>query len=121
MKPFIFDARNGIHIIVLSKTLHQFEAAMNFLSASVCKGLKVLLVAIVDTKCVPDLVYKPSAWNDDAIRSVRMILTTLGATVAHAQAEYEARYARRKAAQEPEPEQTAATTPAALVAGIEMQ
>ena len=27
MKPFIFDARNGIHIIDLSKTLNQLEAA----------------------------------------------------------------------------------------------
>jgi len=28
MKPFIFDARNGIHIIDLSKTLTQLEAAL---------------------------------------------------------------------------------------------
>ena len=30
MKPFIFDARNGIHIIDLSKTLTQLEAACDF-------------------------------------------------------------------------------------------
>jgi small subunit ribosomal protein S2 len=44
MKPFIFDARNGIHIIDLSKTLHQLEAACNFLGSTVGKGGKVLFV-----------------------------------------------------------------------------
>ena len=44
MKPFIFDARNGIHIIDLSKTLTQLEAACDFLSDTVRKGGKVLFV-----------------------------------------------------------------------------
>ena len=44
MKPFIFDARNGIHIIDLSKTLGQLEAACNFLAETVRKGGKVLFV-----------------------------------------------------------------------------
>src|SRR4051794_14601835 len=44
MKPFIFDARNGIHIIALSKTLNQLDAACNFLSSTVSKGGKVLFV-----------------------------------------------------------------------------
>jgi small subunit ribosomal protein S2 len=44
MKPFIFDARNGIHIIDLSKTLTQLEAACDFLAATVRKGGKVLFV-----------------------------------------------------------------------------
>ena len=44
MKPFIFDARNGIHIIDLSKTLNQLEAASNFLFSTVSKGGKVLFV-----------------------------------------------------------------------------
>ena len=44
MKPFIFDARNGIHIIDLSKTLNQLEAACDFLAATVGKGGKVLFV-----------------------------------------------------------------------------
>jgi small subunit ribosomal protein S2 len=221
MKPFIFDARNGVHIIDLSKTLNQLEAACNFLSTTVSKGHKVLfvgtkkqaqqavtevaketgqffvterwlggtltnfatikrslarlkeiekmeadgsinnfvkqeqsvirreaarlvkffggihsmdklpgamfvvdikrehnavaearrlkmpVVAIVDTNCDPDLVDYPIAGNDDAIRSVRMILATIGQTVTQAQAEYESKYARRKAAEE-----TAAAQPA---------
>src|SRR6266478_2667821 len=215
MKPFIFDARNGIHIIDLSKTLNQLEAACGFLSSLVSKGgkvlfvgtkkqaqqavketakecgrfhvterwlggtltnfatikrsiarlkqiekmetdgtinnyvkqeqsmirreaarlvkffdgiramdklpgamfvvdikrehnavaearrLKVPVVAIVDTNCDPDLVDYPIAGNDDAIRSVRLVLATIGQAVTQAQAEYEAKYARRKTAEEP--------------------
>src|ERR1700677_1370139 len=44
MKPFIFDARNGIHIIDLSKTLTQLEAACDFLHGIVSKGGNVLFV-----------------------------------------------------------------------------
>ena len=44
MKKFIFDARNGIHIIDLSKTIVQLEAAVDFLSLTVRKGGKVLFV-----------------------------------------------------------------------------
>ncbi len=220
MKPFIFDARNGIHIIDLSKTLNQLEAACNFLSDTVRKGGKVLfvgtkkqaqqavkdtakecaqffvterwlggtltnfatikrsiarlkqiekmetdgtinnyvkqeqsvirreaarlvkffdgiramdklpgallvvdikrehnavaearrlkipVVAIVDTNCDPDLVDFPVAGNDDAIRSVRMILATVGQVITQALAEYEAKYGRRKT-EEPAAEPTA--------------
>jgi len=229
MKPFIFDARNGIHIIDLSKTLTQVEAACNFLSGTVSKGGKVLfvgtkkqaqqavketaketgqyfvterwlggtltnfatikrsiarlkeiekmeadgsinnyvkqeqsvirreaarltkffegihamdrlpgamfvvdvkrehnavaearrvkvpVVAIVDTNCDPDLVDYPIAGNDDATRSVRLILATIGQTVMQAQAEYETKYARRKtaeAAPAPAPEAAAEPAPA---------
>jgi len=44
MKPFIFDARNGIHIINLSKTEEQLQAALDFLTTTVRKGGKVLFV-----------------------------------------------------------------------------
>jgi small subunit ribosomal protein S2 len=44
MKPFIFDARNGIHIIDLSKTEAQLEAALNYLANAVRKGGKILFV-----------------------------------------------------------------------------
>jgi small subunit ribosomal protein S2 len=217
MKPFIFDARNGIHIIDLSKTLSQLEIACNFLGDTVRKGGKVLfvgtkkqaqqavketakecgqyfvterwlggtltnfatikrsiarlkqiekmeadgtinnyvkqeqsmirreaarlvkffdgirsmdklpgamfvvdikrehnavaearrlkipVVAIVDTNCDPDLVDFPVAGNDDAIRSVRMILATIGQVITQARAEYEAKYARRKTVEETAP------------------
>jgi small subunit ribosomal protein S2 len=231
MKPFIFDARNGIHIIDLSKSLTQLDAACNFLATIVGKGTKVLfvgtkkqaqqavketakeggqffvverwlggtltnfatikrsigrlkeiqkmetdgtinnyvkqeqsvirreaarlvkffegiqtmeklpgamfvvdikrehnavaearrlkipVVAIVDTNCDPDLVDYPIAGNDDAIRSVRMILATVGQTLTQAQAEYETKYARRKTAEEtatPAPETPAEAAPVAV-------
>ena len=44
MKPFIFDARNGIHIIDLSKTLTQLEAACDFLGNTVRKGGQTLFI-----------------------------------------------------------------------------
>ncbi len=223
MRPFIFDARNGIHIIDLSKTLTQLEAACQFLHGIVSRGgnvlfvgtkkqaqeavkesakgcgqlyvterwlggtltnfntikrsisrlktiekwetegtinnyvkqeqsmyrreaarlfknldgirsmekypaamfivdvkrehnavaegrrLKIPIVAIVDTNCDPELVDHPIAGNDDAIRSVRLILQTVVQTVAEARSEYEAKYSRRKtdAAQTPAPARTA--------------
>jgi small subunit ribosomal protein S2 len=228
MKPFIFEARNGIHIIDLTKTTHQLEAACNFLGSVVSRGNKVLfvgtkkqaqtaikqtakesgqffvterwlggtltnfatikrsigrlkeiekmeadgtinnyvkqeqsvirreaarlmkffegiqsmeklpgamfvvdikrehnavaearrlkmpVVAMVDTNCDPDLVDYPIASNDDAIRSVRLILAQIGQTVMQAQAEYETKYARRKTV-----EQAAPAAPAAPEAAPE--
>lgn len=230
MKPFIFDARNGIHIIDLSKTVNQLESACDFLSSTVSKGNKVLfvgtkkqaqqavketakmcgqfyvterwlggtltnfatikrsigrlkeiekmeadgsinqyvkqeqsvirreaarlvkffdgirtmekqpgamfvvdikrehnavaearrlnipVVAIVDTNCDPDLVTYPIAGNDDAIRSVRMILATVGQAIGQAQAEYEAKYARRKTAEEAAAQEQSQAAPVQVVA-----
>jgi small subunit ribosomal protein S2 len=233
MKPFIFDARNGIHIIDLSQTVKQLENACTFLADTVRKGgqvifvgtkkqaqeavkeaakvcgqfhvterwlggtltnfntvrrslgrlkqiekmetdgtinqyvkqeqsmlrreaarlvknldgirnmekhpdamfvvdikrehnavaearrLKIPLVAIVDTNCDPDLVDHPIAGNDDAIRSVRLILGSIVQALAQARAEYESKNVRRKpvAAAEastpaaPAPEATASPAP----------
>ena len=61
------------------------------------RRLKIPVVAIVDTNCDPELVTHPIPGNDDAIRAVRVVLTTVGQTVMQAQAEFEAKYARRKA------------------------
>lgn len=225
MKPFIFDARNGIHIIDLSKTAQQLEAACEFLAKTVAKGGKVLfvgtkkqaqqavketakesgqlfvterwlggtltnfatvkkslarlreiekmetdgsinnyvkqeqsmirreaarlvkyfdgvrtlngnpgamfvvdvkrehnavaearklkipVVAITDTNADPDLVDYPIAANDDAIRSVRLILATVAQSITKAMAEYESKASRRKAAEEA-PAAEAAPAPA---------
>jgi small subunit ribosomal protein S2 len=226
MKPFIFDARNGIHIIDLSKSLAQLETACDFLSATVRKGgkvvfvgtkkqaqqciketaiacgqfyvverwlggtltnystikssikrlkeiekmeedgslahygkqeqssirreearlhkyfdgirtmdkipavmfvvdikrehnavaearkLKIPIVALVDTNCDPDLVTYPIAANDDAIRSVRMIMATVGQVITQAQAEFESKRVRKVS------EETA-PAPAPAVAPVE--
>jgi small subunit ribosomal protein S2 len=44
MKPYIFGARNGIHILDLSQTVPLFARALDFVSASVQSGGKVLFV-----------------------------------------------------------------------------
>lgn len=44
MKPFIFEARNGIHIINLSKTAEQLDAAAQFLRKVAAEGGKILFV-----------------------------------------------------------------------------
>ena len=75
------------------------------------RRLKIPVVAIVDTNCDPDLVDFPVAGNDDAIRSVRMILATVGQVITQAQAEYEAKYARRKSTEETPVAQAAPAAP----------
>lgn len=60
------------------------------------RRLGIPVVAIVDTNCDPLLTDYPIAGNDDAIRSVRLILTTIVQTIAAAKAEFEAKHARRK-------------------------
>ena len=64
------------------------------------RRLQIPIIAIVDTNCDPDLVDYPIAGNDDAIRSVRLILSVVVQTIGQARAEYEARYARRKTDEE---------------------
>ena len=44
MKPFIFGARNKIHIINLEDSLPMFQDAMNFLSSIASKRGKILFV-----------------------------------------------------------------------------
>ena len=232
MKPFIFDTRNGVHIIDLGKTLTQLEAACDFLSETVSKGgrvlfvgtkkqaqqtvketardcgqlfvterwlggtltnfqtvkrsmlrlkelekfeidgtinnygkqeqsvlrresarllkyfdglramdkpasvlfivdikrehnavaearrLKIPIVAIVDTNCDPDLTDYPIAGNDDAIRSVRMILSVVSQVIMKARAEYEAKYGHRRQVEEPAPAETQPAEEPAPVAPV---
>ena len=44
MKPYIFGARNGIHILDLSQTVPLFARALDFVNATVAAGGKVLFV-----------------------------------------------------------------------------
>ena len=44
MKPYIFGARNGVHIIDLSQTVPLMARALDFVSATVRAGGKVLMV-----------------------------------------------------------------------------
>jgi small subunit ribosomal protein S2 len=67
------------------------------------RKLKIPIVALVDTNSDPDLVDYPIAANDDAIRSVRMIMATIGQVITQAQAEFESKRARKPDAQETAP------------------
>jgi small subunit ribosomal protein S2 len=93
------------------RTMDKFPAAMFVVdikrehnAVAEARRLKIPLVALVDTNCDPDLVDYPIAGNDDAIRSVRLVLTTVVQTITQARGEYEAKYARRKAPEAGEPE-----------------
>jgi small subunit ribosomal protein S2 len=44
MKPFIFEARNGIYVIDLEHSVKQLEAAQDFLAETASSGKKVLFV-----------------------------------------------------------------------------
>ena len=60
------------------------------------RRLNIPIVAIVDTNCDPDLVTYPIAGNDDAIRSVRLMLGTVVQSIAAAKVDFEARFSRKK-------------------------
>ena len=79
------------------------------------RRLKIPIVAIVDTNCDPDLVDYPVVGNDDAIRSVKLILTAITESITNARAEFEARKSRKVAAAA-EASAAPAATPAVEVA-----
>ena len=64
------------------------------------RKLKIPVVALVDTNADPDLADYPVAGNDDAIRSVRIILAAVGQAVTQGKAEFEAKRSRKAQADE---------------------
>lgn len=77
------------------------------------RRLKIPLVAIVDTNCDPDLVDFPIVGNDDAIRAVRLILTTVVEVIRNARSEYDARRSRKN-------NDAAPAAPAAEIAPVQV-
>ena len=59
------------------------------------RKLRIPLVALVDTNCDPDLVDYPIASNDDAIRSIRIILDIITQEGTQAKAEHVAQQGTR--------------------------
>ena len=105
------------------RSMDRFPAAMFVVdvkrehnAVAEARRLKIPVVAIVDTNCDPDLVDFPVAGNDDAIRSVRLILSAIVQAVGEAKADYDSKRARKGAApaeeQTPAAEATAAEAPA---------
>ena len=77
------------------------------------RRLKIPIAAIVDTNCDPDLTDYPIAGNDDAIRSVRLILSVVTQAITQARAEFEAKSSRRKPAEETAAAEGTPATPTA--------
>lgn len=89
------------------RSLEKYPAAMFIVdikreAIAVAEGrrLKIPISAIVDTNCDPDMADLPIAGNDDAIRSLKMIMSVIVQQITQARAEYEAKSARRKAEEE---------------------
>jgi len=59
------------------------------------RRLRIPLIAMVDTNCDPDLVDFPIPANDDAVRSVRVILGAIVQAVGEARAAFAARYNKK--------------------------
>jgi small subunit ribosomal protein S2 len=72
------------------------------------RRLNIPVVALVDTNADPDLVQYPIPGNDDAIRSVRLILATIAQVIMQARAEFETKASRRKKVDQDEPTPAAA-------------
>jgi small subunit ribosomal protein S2 len=110
------------------RTMERFPAAMFVVDIkrehnAIAEGrrLNIPIVALVDTNCDPDRVEYPIAGNDDAIRSVRIVLTTVVQTITQARSEFESRASRRKTEETapegtPAGEQVASTAPAEVPA-----
>ncbi|MBO6004899.1 MAG: 30S ribosomal protein S2 [Verrucomicrobia bacterium] len=75
------------------------------------RRLRIPLIAMVDTNCDPDLVDFPIAANDDAIRSIRVVLGAIVQSVGEARAAFDARY--NKKGEEAPASEAAAPAPAA--------
>ena len=77
------------------------------------RRLKIPIIALVDTNCDPDLVDYPIPGNDDAIRSVRVVLAAIVQAINDGRGEFDARHRSRPAEQEAAAETgTAAAVPA---------
>lgn len=111
------------------RSMEKFPAAMFVVdvkrehnAVAEARRLKIPVVAIVDTNCDPDLVDFPVAGNDDAIRSVRLILSAVVQAIGEAKADYDSKRARKGGAEQaeeaapapaPEPAEPATAVPAA--------
>ena len=105
------------------RSMDRFPAAMFVVdvkrehnAVAEARRLKIPVVAIVDTNCDPDLVDFPVAGNDDAIRSVRLILSAIVQAVGEAKADYDSKRARKGAAPAEEKPSGAEESPAETAA-----
>lgn len=83
------------------------------------RRLKIPLIALVDTNCDPDLVTYPIPGNDDAIRSVRVVLAAIVQAINEGRADLDSRH-RNRPAEQPSAEDAGAQAaiPAATAAAV---
>jgi small subunit ribosomal protein S2 len=52
-----------------------------------CQKLEIPIVSILDTNCDPDLIDVPIPGNDDAVRSIKLILKSLTNSIINGKSE----------------------------------
>src|SRR5438094_431146 len=131
MKPYIFGARNGIHIIDLQQTLGGIKAMRKLpdaifvvdpkqeeIAVKEARKLGVPVIAVIDTNCDPDMVDYKVPGNDDAIRAIRLFCAAIADAVIEGRSLYEQAVVKDKEAEKttdgsPEGASPAAETSAA--------
>jgi small subunit ribosomal protein S2 len=86
MKPFIFDARHNIHIIDLTQTITQLEAACNYLANTVREGGEILFVgtkkqaqaAVRDCASSTGQLYITQRWLGGALTNFNTVKKSIG-------------------------------------------
>lgn len=86
MKPYIFGARNGIHIIDLQKTVRLFKIAYEFIVRTVSEGYSVLFVgtkkqahdAIVEESERCGMFYVANRWLGGTLTNFQTIRKSVG-------------------------------------------
>src|SRR5438309_528401 len=108
MKPYIFGARNGIHIIDLQQTVTMFKDV-----EAVARRLGVPVIAVIDTNCDPDMVDYKVPGNDDAIRAIRLFCAAIADAVIEGRSLYEQSLVKDKEAEKTTDGSTEGASPAA--------
>ena len=72
----------------LPAALFVIDPVKEMIAVKEARKLKIPVVALIDTNCDPDLIDYPVPGNDDAIRSVKLIGTTLQEVLAKARNEF---------------------------------
>lgn len=86
MKPYIFDARNNIHVIDLTQTIQQLEAACNYLSNIVRDGGEILFVgtkkqaqaAVKECASSTGQLYITQRWLGGALTNFNTVKKSIG-------------------------------------------
>jgi small subunit ribosomal protein S2 len=86
----------------LPQAVFVIDPAQESIAVNEARKLHIPIVAITDTNCDPDLVDYIIPGNDDAIRSVRLILSAIVQAVGEAKADYDSKRARGGKSADPE-------------------